>query len=71
MGETTGKHLLEGYGLTECAPLVAGNPYDLKHYSGSIGLPVPSTDIRLLDDNGRMCRRENRANCGSKARKLC
>ncbi len=50
--KTTGKHLLEGYGLTECAPLVAGNPYDLKHYSGSIGLPVPSTDIRLVDDNG-------------------
>jgi len=49
----TGKHLLEGYGLTECSPLVAGNPYDLKHYSGSIGLPVPSTEVRLVDDNGQ------------------
>lgn len=49
----TGKHLLEGYGLTECSPLVSGNPYDLKHYSGSIGLPVPSTDIRLVDDDGK------------------
>lgn len=49
----TGKHLLEGYGLTECSPLVTGNPYDLKHYSGSIGLPVPSTDVRLIDDNGQ------------------
>lgn len=48
----TGKHLLEGYGLTECSPLVTGNPYDLKHYSGSIGLPVPSTDVRLVDDDG-------------------
>lgn len=48
----TGKHLLEGYGLTECSPLVSGNPYDLKHYSGSIGLPVPSTDIRMVDDDG-------------------
>jgi len=48
----TGKHLLEGYGLTECSPLVAGNPYDLKHYSGSIGLPVPSTEVKLVDDNG-------------------
>ncbi|MBE0153150.1 long-chain-fatty-acid--CoA ligase FadD [Serratia fonticola] len=46
-------HLLEGYGLTECSPLVAGNPHDLKHYSGSIGLPVPSTDIRLVDDDGK------------------
>jgi long-chain acyl-CoA synthetase len=49
----TGHHLLEGYGLTECSPLVAGNPHDLKHYSGSIGLPVPSTDIRLVDDDGK------------------
>ncbi len=49
----TGKHLLEGYGLTECSPLVAGNPYDLKHHSGSIGIPVPSTEIRLVDDNGQ------------------
>ncbi|MDR3434460.1 MAG: long-chain-fatty-acid--CoA ligase FadD [Rouxiella aceris] len=51
--QLTGKHLLEGYGLTECSPLVAGNPYDLKHYSGSIGLPVPSTEIRLVDDAGQ------------------
>lgn len=48
----TGRHLLEGYGLTECAPLVSGNPYDLQYYSGSIGLPVPSTDVRLVDDEG-------------------
>lgn len=48
-----GHHLLEGYGLTECSPLVSGNPHDLKHYSGSIGLPVPSTDIRLVDDEGK------------------
>ncbi|MBN3079923.1 long-chain-fatty-acid--CoA ligase FadD [Pectobacterium polaris] len=48
----TGKHLLEGYGLTESSPVVSGNPYDLKHYSGSIGLPMPSTDVRIIDDNG-------------------
>ncbi|PWC11465.1 long-chain-fatty-acid--CoA ligase FadD [Brenneria roseae subsp. americana] len=48
----TGKHLLEGYGLTESSPLVSGNPYDMKHYTGSIGLPVPSTDVRILDDDG-------------------
>ncbi|MEM0674995.1 long-chain-fatty-acid--CoA ligase FadD [Dickeya oryzae] len=48
----TGIHLLEGYGLTESAPLVAGNPYDLQHYSGSIGLPVPSTDVRIINDDG-------------------
>ncbi len=50
--KTTGKHLLEGYGLTESSPLVSGNPYDLKHYSGSIGLPVPSTDVRIIGDDG-------------------
>ncbi|QRN36497.1 long-chain-fatty-acid--CoA ligase FadD [Pectobacterium carotovorum] len=48
----TGKHLLEGYGLTESSPLVAVNPYDLKHYSGSIGLPVSSTDVKIIDDAG-------------------
>ncbi|GKX58221.1 long-chain-fatty-acid--CoA ligase FadD [Leminorella grimontii] len=50
--QLTGTHLLEGYGLTECSPLVAGNPYDLKEYSGSIGLPVASTEVRLVDDSG-------------------
>nr|ELR5111037.1 long-chain-fatty-acid--CoA ligase FadD [Providencia stuartii] len=48
----TGKHLLEGYGLTECSPLVTGNPYNLTAYSGSIGLPVPSTDVKLVGDDG-------------------
>ncbi|CDH31110.1 long-chain-fatty-acid--CoA ligase FadD [Xenorhabdus bovienii] len=48
----TGCHLLEGYGLTECAPLVSGNPYNLTHYSGSIGFPVPSTEIKLVSDDG-------------------
>jgi long-chain acyl-CoA synthetase len=47
----TGHYLLEGYGLTECAPLVSVNPHDIDYHSGSIGLPVPSTDVKLLDDN--------------------
>ncbi|EOD79029.1 Long-chain-fatty-acid--CoA ligase [Grimontia indica] len=50
----TGKHLLEGYGLTECSPLVAAYPYDLKEYNGSIGLPVPSTDVRIVDEEGNV-----------------
>ncbi|MEK6213005.1 MAG: AMP-binding protein, partial [Vibrio fluvialis] len=50
----TGVHLLEGYGLTECSPLVTGNPYDLADYSGAIGLPVPSTDVRIVDDEGNV-----------------
>jgi len=50
----TGHYLLEGYGLTECSPLVSVNPYDIRYHSGSIGLPVPSTDIRVVDDEGNM-----------------
>lgn len=50
----TGIHLLEGYGLTECSPLVTGNPYDLVDYSGAIGLPVPSTEARIVDEQGNV-----------------
>ena len=49
--EVTGKTLLEGYGLTETSPVATMNPHDLKDYSGSIGIPVPSTDIVLRDDD--------------------
>ncbi|CCG87460.1 long-chain-fatty-acid-CoA ligase [Erwinia piriflorinigrans CFBP 5888] len=48
----TGHYLLEGYGMTECSPLVSVNPYDIERHNGSIGLPVPSTDIMLVDDAG-------------------
>ncbi|WP_437612137.1 long-chain-fatty-acid--CoA ligase FadD [Erwinia sp. V71] len=48
----TGHYVLEGYGLTECSPLVSVNPYDITCHNGSIGLPVPSTDIKLVDDAG-------------------
>ncbi|NVK56505.1 MAG: long-chain-fatty-acid--CoA ligase FadD [Alteromonadaceae bacterium] len=50
--KVTGTVLLEGYGLTECSPVVTVNPPQLKEYKGSIGLPVPSTDIKLLDEEG-------------------
>ncbi|MFT6917973.1 MAG: long-chain acyl-CoA synthetase [Cognaticolwellia sp.] len=48
----TKTRLLEGYGLTECAPLVTLCPYNQTHYSGSIGLPAPSTDIRIVLEDG-------------------
>lgn len=48
----TKTRLLEGYGLTECAPLVTLSPYNQAHYNGSIGLPAPSTDIRIVKDDG-------------------
>ena len=50
--EVTGKVLLEGYGLTECSPVVTVNPPQLEKYKGSIGMPVASTEIQLLDDDG-------------------
>ncbi len=48
----TKTRLLEGYGLTECAPLVTLCPYNQTHYSGSIGLPASSTDIRIVKEDG-------------------
>lgn len=50
--EVTGSGLVEGYGLTECCPLVTITPYTAKSYTGSIGLPAPSTDIMLADEEG-------------------
>ena len=50
----TGIPLIEGYGLTETSPVVTANPLDLKQYNGSIGLPLPSTDVKLLYDDGRV-----------------
>ncbi|ORT50364.1 long-chain fatty acid--CoA ligase [Vibrio sp. qd031] len=50
--KATGVQLIEGYGLTECSPLVAACPYDLGEYNGSIGVPVASTDVRIIDDEG-------------------
>lgn len=51
--EVTGTFLLEGYGLTEASPVVTVNPFDLTKYNGSIGLPLPSTDVSLRDDDGK------------------
>ena len=45
--------LVEGYGLTECSPTVTINPFDLKEFSGSIGLPVPSTEVSIRNEEGR------------------
>lgn len=50
--EITGKPLLEAYGLTETSPAVTINPLNLVEYNGSIGLPVPSTQVTIRDDAG-------------------
>lgn len=46
----TNCHLIEGYGLTEASPLVTANPLNTTTYTGSIGLPIPSTDISIRDE---------------------
>ncbi len=49
----TGTPLIEGYGLTETSPLVTCNPLALSEYNGSIGLPLPSTELSIRDDDNR------------------
>jgi long-chain acyl-CoA synthetase len=49
----TGSTLIEGYGLTETSPAVCLNPLNLNAYNGSIGLPLPSTECSIHDDEGR------------------
>ncbi|MGH8155179.1 MAG: AMP-binding protein, partial [Rhodanobacteraceae bacterium] len=51
--KTTGIPLIEGYGLTEASPVVSANRLDIKDYTGSIGLPLPSTDVILRGDDDR------------------
>ncbi len=51
--EKTGCPICEGYGLSETSPSVTCNPVDSTAFSGNIGLPMPSTDLCLLDDDGR------------------
>ncbi|WP_439924149.1 long-chain fatty acid--CoA ligase [Nitrobacter sp. JJSN] len=48
----TGCPLLEGYGLSETSPTLTCNPADSDKFSGTIGLPMPSTNISIRDDNG-------------------
>jgi len=50
--KVTGSKLMEGYGLTECAPMVSLSPYNQESYNGTIGLPAPSTDIKIMLDDG-------------------
>lgn len=50
--QVTGHPLIEAYGLTETSPAATINPLDLPEYNGSIGLPVPSTEVAIRSDDG-------------------
>ena len=50
----TGNVIVEGYGLTEASPLVCVNHMDTAAYNGTIGYPMPGTDVTLRDDNGAL-----------------
>ena len=50
--QVTGRPLIEAYGLTETSPGVTINPLDLQDWNGSIGLPIPSTEIVIRDEEG-------------------
>ncbi|MDY7577884.1 long-chain-fatty-acid--CoA ligase [Herbaspirillum sp. RTI4] len=49
----TGCAIIEGYGLSETSPIASANPSTITEYSGTIGLPLPSTEIAILDDAGQ------------------
>ena len=51
--QVTGRPLIEAYGLTETSPAACINPMTLKEYNGFIGVPIPSTEVEIKDDNGQ------------------
>ncbi|HET7366170.1 MAG TPA: AMP-binding protein [Burkholderiales bacterium] len=50
--EAMGVTLVEGYGLTEASPIVCANPLDAREFSGTVGPPLPSTDLSIRSDSG-------------------
>ncbi len=69
----TGQPIIEGYGLTECSPIVSMNPVDLKNmrdFEGSIGLPAPSTPGAFQERRRQLGRiLAKRVNCASRVRR--
>jgi long-chain acyl-CoA synthetase len=51
--KVTGTPIVEGYGLSETSPVATANRCDIREFSGTIGLPLPSTEIMILDDDSK------------------
>jgi long-chain acyl-CoA synthetase len=52
----TGVPITQGYGLTEASPILTANPLDAKEFNGSVGVPFPSTEVGIFDDDARPVR---------------
>ena len=53
--QVTGCFLAEGFGMTESSPVATANPFDGTGRLGTIGIPIPSTDLRIVSDDGKVC----------------
>ena len=51
--DVTGKHIMQGYGLTETSPSAIVTPLGEDDFTGSVGLPIPSTEVMICDDDGK------------------
>ena len=58
--EVTGKHIKEGYGLSETSPILTVNPFGMTDFISSIGIPLPSTDISLRNEDGKVVKQGER-----------
>jgi long-chain acyl-CoA synthetase len=67
--EKTGCPICEGYGLSETSPSATCNPVTNTEFTGTIGVPLPNTWLKCLDDDGARCHRASPARSPSRARR--